>query len=454
MLSRRRLVFAGLPATMLLPGSPRSPRATRAAALDHDAAAGIISQHGVDPMLGINPATGTIFLTWIEPAAMADHAAATPGAEDHAEATPAAEDHMAMPPSGQAMVTRSTDGGQTFGAPVAASGEDPDVISYVGSSPLVFAGPDGDVYIAYGRNVAHEGVSFGRDTIRLARSTDDGVTFAPAVEVFTDSDVLEAGSFQDVMAAPNGALYTAWLSYRQYMPENEIDVDDAFTQVRITRSDDAGLTFGPSILVDDRSCECCRTSMTVGPDGALYLAWRDQAPQDDGGDPVRNMVISRSQDSGQNWTSPTLIHDDGWRFAQCPESGPVIAADGDGTIHAAWFTGKEDGPGVYYAASTDGGATFSDPQTLATDDYFPHANVRGFLADDGIFWVTWDDPRTEAGAIALAGIDAEGTVTPVDTADLTGRTPDVVPTPAGPLLTWLTDDGIQVAIVGHDEGAA
>lgn len=439
-ITRRRLILSG---TVTLTALAASWQLSPVLAHHHEGAI-TISPHGVDPMLGNNPATGTIFLTWIEPGAMAD---------DHAGATPAADEHMAMPPSGKAMVSRSTDGGKTFGEPVAASGDDPDVISYAGSSPLVFAGPDGDLYVAYGRNVPHEGVSFGRDTVRLARSTDDGVTFAPAVEVFSDTDVLEAGSFQDVIAAPDGALYTAWLSYREYMPENGFG-DDGLTEVRITRSDDAGLTFGPSVLVDDRSCECCRTSLTVGPDGTIYLAWRDQVPQDDGGDPVRNMVISSSRDSGATWSTAVPIHDDAWRFAQCPESGPVIAADRDGIIHAAWFTGKEDGPGVYYAASRDGGATFSDPQTLATDDYFPHANVRGWLDEDGVFWVTWDDPRTEAGTISLVGIDAEGTVTPVDTAELTGRTPDIVSSPAGPLLTWVSDDGIQVAIMVHDEGAA
>lgn len=439
-LSRRHLLVSA-PALALV----NSPwRMASAAALDHDAATSIVSQHGVDPMLGINPATGTIFLTWIEPAATA---------VDAAGATPVASGQVSEPSVAKAMVARSTDGGQTFGEPVAASGDDTDVLSYVGSSPLVFAGPDGDIYLAYGRNVAHEGVSFGRDTLRLARSTDDGATFAPAVDVFTDTDALEAGSFQDVIAAPDGALYAAWLSYRQYMPENGAG-DAALTEVRITRSDDAGLTFGPSVLVDDRSCECCRTALTASADGKLFLAWRDQVPQDDGGDPVRNMVISSSHDSGAAWSPPTLIHNDAWRVAQCPESGPVIAIDRNGTLHAAWFTGKETGPGVYYAVSRDDGTTFSAPQALAAADYFPHANVRGFLAEDGVFWVTWDDPRTEAGAISLVGIDAQGTITPVDTAELTGRTPDVVPSPGGPLLTWLTDEGIQVAILTHDEGAA
>lgn len=420
----------------------------RVAAMDHGA--GEISARGLDPMLGVNPATGTIFLSWVEPAAHLDDDAA-----DHAAATPASHDHhMAMPATGAVMVARSTDGGKTFGAPVAASGDDVGVATYPGSSPQVFAGPAGEVYVAYDLNLPHEGVPWGRDTLRLARSSNDGVTFEPAIDIFADSDVVEAGTYQDVFAAPDGTVYAAWLSYRQYVPENGVSAEDAVTQIRVARSDDGGETFLPSVLVDDLSCECCRASLAVGPDNTLYLAWRDQAPQADGGDPVRNMVISRSQDQGETWSAAVPIHDDAWRVGQCPESGPVVAVDAEGTVHAAWFTGKEDGPGVYYAASTDGGATFSAPVTLATDSYYPHATVRGFLDDAGVFWVTWDDPRTEAGAIHLVQIATGGKLTPVLSAATGGRTPDVARAGADLVLTWLTEAGVQTEATAAPEADA
>lgn len=420
----------------------------RVTAMDHGA--GDISAHGIDPMLGVNPTTGTVFLSWVEPA---DHPEAA--SEDQASATPASEDHdMAMPAAGTVMVARSTDGGKTFGAPVAASGDDAGVMTYPGGSPQVFAGPEGEVYVAYDLNLPHEGVPWGRDMLRLARSDDDGVTFGPAIDIFADADVVEAGTYQDVFATPDGTIYAAWLSYRQYVPENGVSEEDAFTQVRVARSDDGGKTFLPSVLVDDMSCECCRASLAVGPDNILYLAWRDQAPQDDGGDPVRNMVISRSEDKGETWTAAVPIHDDAWRFGQCPESGPVIAVDAEGTIHAAWFTGKDDGPGVYYAASTDGGATFTDPETLATDSYFPHATVRGFLDDAGVFWVTWDDSRTEEGVIQVVQIAAGGGVSVVPSDATTGHTPDVVRAGTDIVLTWLTDAGVQLETMTAPEAEA
>jgi hypothetical protein len=439
-LSRRRLLLgaaASLPAMTLLGRSIPFPAPV--AAFDHPGDAAL-STDGQDPMIAANPTTGTVYLAWIEPAAGA-HADDT---DHHAVATP--EGHTAMPPSGQVMLARSIDGGVTFGEPVVASGADPDVISYVGSSPLVVLGPAGEVYVAYERNVTLEGAAFGRDILRLARSDDDGQSFAPAVDVFADTDVLESGSFHDALVTPDGAVYLAWLSYRQYMPGNEAG-DDPQTEVRVARSDDGGATFGPSVLVDDVSCECCRTALAVAPDGALYLAWRDKVPQGDDGDPIRDMVISRSDDRGASWSGPVAIHDDGWRFGQCPESGPVIAVDADGVVHAAWFTGKEGAAGIYYAASRDGGQTFSAPAALASDDYFPHANVRGSLGEGDVLWVTWDDSRTEAGAVDLARIDADGTATRIPLVGTAGRTPDVAVAADGPILTWLSDAGVQVALV-------
>lgn len=169
------------------------------ASMDHGAEA--ISAHGIDPMLGVNPSTGTVFLSWVEPAAAAE--------DDDAAATPASADNdMVMPATGAVMVARSTDGGKTFAEPVVASGQDAGVASYAGSSPQVFAGPEGEIYVAYGLNVVHEGVSWGRDTLRLARSDDDGASFAPAVDVLTDTDALEAGTYRTPL--PRRTARSTW----------------------------------------------------------------------------------------------------------------------------------------------------------------------------------------------------------------------------------------------------
>jgi hypothetical protein len=97
------------------------------------------------------------------------------------------------------------------------------------------------------------------------------------------------------------------------------------------------------VLVDDLSCDCCRTSLALGTDGTLYLAWRDRVNQDDCGAPVRNAVVARSTDRGETRSAQTPIHDGGWRVTFCPDSGPEIAVDSVGRLRSARFTGREDG---------------------------------------------------------------------------------------------------------------
>jgi hypothetical protein len=280
----------------------------------------------------------------------------------------------------------------------------------------------------------------------VARSTDGGATFGPATDVFATMDGVEAGNFHDAIVAPDGTIYLAWLSYRQFMPENG-GGDAGVIEVRVTRSDDGGATFATNVQVDDLSCDCCRVSLALGADGTLYLAWRNQVPQADGGDPVRNTVVARSTDRGETRSPPIPIHDDGWRVTFCPESGPEIAVDSAGRLRAAWFTGREDGPGVYYAVSADGGATFSDPVALATDVYFPHANVRMDLDAVDNVWVTWDDRRTSDGAVQLVRIDAAGAVTSLFDEALAGMTADVAVGASGAVIAWLAHDEIRAATI-------
>ena len=140
----------------------------------------------------------------------------------------------------------------------------------------------------------------------------------------------------------------------------------------------------------------------------------------------------------------------GWPSARI---GPEIAVDSAGRLRAAWFTGKEDGPGVYYAVSADGGATFSDPVALATDEYFPHANVRMDLDAADNVWVTWDDRRTEDGAVQLVRIGADGAVTPLLDEALPGLTSDIAVGSTGAVIVWLAQDEIRAATIpAGDQG--
>jgi hypothetical protein len=103
---------------------------------------------------------------------------------------------------------RSTDGGATFSAPKAISGN---VLYGQGSRPVV--GPDGTLYVFWDGSTRLASLN----STYVVKSTDGGATFSKPVAIsrLTDSDVLKdtafrVNSFPAAAAAPNGDLYATW----------------------------------------------------------------------------------------------------------------------------------------------------------------------------------------------------------------------------------------------------
>jgi hypothetical protein len=106
------------------------------------------------------------------------------------------------------MFVYSTDGGQTFSSPQSISGN---VLYDQGSRPVV--GPDGSLYVFFEGSTRLASLS----STYVVKSTDGGATWGKpvAVSALTDSDVLKNTAFRDnsfpaAAAAPNGDLYATW----------------------------------------------------------------------------------------------------------------------------------------------------------------------------------------------------------------------------------------------------
>lgn len=104
----------------------------------------------------------------------------------------------------------STDGGQTFSAPTNISGN---VLYDQGSRPVV--GYDGTVYVFFEGATRLSTL----DSTYVVKSTDGGVTFGKPVAVATLADIIppentvfRVNSFPAADAAPTGDLYVAWSS--------------------------------------------------------------------------------------------------------------------------------------------------------------------------------------------------------------------------------------------------
>ena len=102
----------------------------------------------------------------------------------------------------------STDGGKTFSDPQLISGN---VLYDQGSRPVV--GPDGSVYVFFEGSTRFAQL----DSTYVVKSTDGGATFGKPVAISTLHDInppantsFRVNSFPAADAAPNGDLYAAW----------------------------------------------------------------------------------------------------------------------------------------------------------------------------------------------------------------------------------------------------
>lgn len=338
-------------------------------------------------------------------------------------------------------VSRSTDRGRTF-APAVTVTSDEEIDANGESRPsLVVSGEH--VYVAWTR----KGTKPYTGDIRFAASRDGGRTFSPPVTV--NDDGLQTGHrFQSIAALPDGRLFIAWIDKR--------DAERARTAGRpydggalyFAVSRDRGRTFEANRKVKDHVCECCRLSLIVAPDGAPAILFRDIIP-----DSIRDHALVRF--------SPALdplpverVTFDGWQIQACPHHGPSLAADADGTLHMAWFTGAgPEGPGQFYARATQGTA-FDAPRRLGTVDSLGHADI---LVMGPVVHVAWKD-RSNDGAIVLGTIrSSDGGRTwspPADVLEGTGSTDYPQLLALGPTahLAWFTSkEGLRVVPLAADQ---
>jgi len=212
----------------------------------------------------------------------------------------------------------------------------------------VAVGPEGNVYVLWHQDTYREGRRFPTSNLRFARSTDGGTSFSPAIFVNDDHAGPPVGhGFHSIAVSPDGAIYVTWLDSRDKV---------IAPAVMVARSLDGGKSFAPGVVVAKNICPCCRTATTVDAQGTVYVAFRHVYPEN-----LRDMAIVRSEDRGQTFSEPARIHEDGWVIDGCPHNGPAIDTDAEGNVHLAWYTGKEEGFGVYYAVSSDRGDHFTAP---------------------------------------------------------------------------------------------
>lgn len=263
--------------------------------------------------------------------------------------------------------------------------------------------------------------------VRLSWSKDQGHTWSKPVSPHHDGTETEHG-FVSMFQAPGAGLGLVWIDGRATNPEKET----GDMSLRASVYDADGKQLRETVVVP-RVCECCSTSAAATPEGEI-VAFRGRSANE-----IRDIYVSRF--AAGRWSTPTLVHDDGWRIEDCPINGPAISAKG-GEVAVAWFVAKNDQGRAFVAFSHDAGHTFGQP--VRVDDTSSLGRLGVQMLDDGSAAVTWIEFANQHSQFRVRRVSPSGVrssaVTVADTSG--GRYPRVARERNELLFSWTdTENG-------------
>lgn len=253
------------------------------------------------------------------------------------------------------LVSRSTDGGYTWGNPVTLIADT--TSTGFNDKEAITADPNSNyVYAAWDRS------SGNIRPFYFASSSDGGVTWSPARSIYNPG-VRNFVTYNQILVLPDGAIVNLIVAY----------ISNA-SNIEVIRSVDHGVTWSAPVFValgesigtvDAKTQAPLRTGAglpngAVDPStGALYVVWPDarfSGNQRDG------IALSKSTDGGLTWSAPVQVN----QAANVQAFTPAVAAAG-GAVAVTYFDFREDTPdpntlfaNSWRIVSADGGDTWRE----------------------------------------------------------------------------------------------
>ncbi len=252
--------------------------------------------------------------------------------------------------------------------------------------------------------------------IVFEKSSDNGATWsAPAVAVrptfaggLTDKPWLQ---IDDTPSSP----YANSL----YISVTQFNSSTTQVQVSVSHSSDGGTTW-TTVPVDTQQNSPTIdqfSDLAIGKDGTVYVTWMRctaNGPAGDCGGTAATMLLSKSTDGGNTWSTPVTIASTNLVPDSCgcgyygsiPNTNervsniPAIGVDNsggpnNGNLYTVFYNWTGTQMQVEVSTSVDGGASWSSPGWIASgapnDEFFPWLTV----SPTGVVGVSWLDRRKD-----------------------------------------------------------
>lgn len=237
----------------------------------------------------------------------------------------------------QVLLRTSSNGGDSF--------DDPVVVSLDGSAnnPKV-AAYGNNVYVTWAASVE------GSHHIFVSRSSDNGATFGPAIDLANNGSGFEGSP---AVAAYGSNVFVVWI---------EEDVTTHDMTLKFGKSDDNGITFGGVATLYAVAGWGLYPEIAASENN-VYVVWHESTSD------FVHIFIKRSTDGGATFESPSSLGNIDWLIGGYPS---VVAA-GD-FVYVTWFGENQvvGGSDIFVSKSSDGGSTFGEPLQLTN-----HTQVAG-----------------------------------------------------------------------------